>query len=311
MKRLLVSVVLVGVTALAADPARAAIESFQDGQRDRRAWEEWFNGLPHGDYKSGAIYWAEIRNKNVAKSCYRSDGKPMGDMTNGCLAAQRRLAPIDARRLAEPEYRSGFNTYIPPASTPVREASPAPVIPPQPAIVTAPAPTPQQIVINPETLQTRQNGAGLEQQFVDLIQDYASRYKTANNDMAKGAVRYSRAQAICSLMAETAATDWRGKIEKLSSNGEGKGVLSLQISNNIEIKTWNNALSDLSDQTLIIPGTTLHNNVVTMRPGQSVIFSGTFIRSKDDCFREGSMTMDGSMVDPEFVFKFTNVTLSE
>ena len=44
-----------------------------------------------------------------------------------------------------------------------------------------------------------------------------------------------------------------------------------------------------------------------MRRGTWVKFSGTFIRAETDCLREGSVTQDGSMRYPEFIFQFTAV----
>ena len=81
---------------------------FADGLRDRRAWETWYE-VTVSDYRVGATYWAGQRSLPHPGSCLVLSG----DARNGCLAAATRLAASDARRKAEPDYRRGWNSYIP------------------------------------------------------------------------------------------------------------------------------------------------------------------------------------------------------
>ena len=76
--------------------------AYQSGATDRQAWETWFGGLS-GDYRRGAEYWAGQRSTPKPGSCSGPGGTNKGDWTAGCVAAQQRLAPSDARRRAEPE----------------------------------------------------------------------------------------------------------------------------------------------------------------------------------------------------------------
>ncbi len=84
--------------------------TFQQGLADRRAWEEYFNGLT-GDFRAGAESWAERRSTPKPGSCYAATHSDLGAWTAGCLAAQQRLGPSDRRRKAEPDYRLGWNAY--------------------------------------------------------------------------------------------------------------------------------------------------------------------------------------------------------
>jgi hypothetical protein len=45
--------------------------------------------------------------------------------------------------------------------------------------------------------------------------------------------------------------------------------------------------------------------LVAMKEGDAVRFSGTFIRDEADCVREGSMSLSGSMTEPEFIMRFS------
>ena len=132
-------------------------------------------------------------------------------------------------------------------------------------------------------------------------------YASAANDMAKGAARPARAKAFCAALKSMTVKDWVGTVETLSSNGDGLGVLEVRVSPILTLKTWNNSLSDTGDRTLIQPGTPLFNTAAALKPGASVRFSGTFIRSATDCVREVSVTLRGSMEDPEVIFRFTAI----
>jgi len=132
-------------------------------------------------------------------------------------------------------------------------------------------------------------------------------YKAGANDMAKGAARPYRAQSLCRPAQIRNVQNWVGKVATLSSNGDGKGVLSVMIGNDVHVKTWNNSLSDIGDQTLIEPTSALFRKAVSLHVGQVIAFSGSFIPNQTDCVRESSMTLDGSMTRPEYIFRFLDV----
>jgi hypothetical protein len=75
----------------------------------------------------------------------------------------------------------------------------------------------------------------------------------------------------------------------------------------VAVKTWNNALSDVGDRTLIEPGSPAFNVMGTLRNGDWVRFSGRFFPDQTDCVREPSMTIRGTMTSPEFIFRFDDI----
>jgi len=119
-----------------ASPANST-PAFQQGLSDRQSWETWFASLS-GDYRIGAEYWSGQRSKPRPGSCLGASGETLGDVTAGCLAARQRLAPADARRKTEPDYRLGFNSYSP-ATKPAPDAAPTPTLP----AVSPPSPAPE------------------------------------------------------------------------------------------------------------------------------------------------------------------------
>jgi hypothetical protein len=149
---------------------------------------------------------------------------------------------------------------------------------------------------------------GAEQELIAIVRRYAAAYNSASNDMARGALRPQRAAAICALHLGT-VTGWYGKVSALSSNNEGKGVLAIQIADEVTVGTTNNSLSDglASIPTLIPIGSDVQAAAMQLKKGQLVQFSGRFGSHRDDCLEETSLTVWGAMTDPEFLFQFSTI----
>jgi hypothetical protein len=145
-----------------------------------------------------------------------------------------------------------------------------------------------------------------EAAFIAIISRSQQQYKEGQNELQRGSVRPSRANALCSTVGTTISR-WIGKLESLSTNGDGKGVLSIKIADHLHLKTWNNSLSDISDRTLIESDTPLYRTLLTMKAGDTVRVEGELISGGPDCFREGSMTLGGAVQDPEFIVRFSRI----
>jgi hypothetical protein len=167
---------------------------------------------------------------------------------------------------------------------------------PQPVAV---APAPQ-----PPPVQTERD---VEKSFIEVVANGKSAYKAGSTDFQKGAARPARKSAICNLLSSRSVTGWRGKVVELSTNGSGKGVLKIEIAEGVYVETENNSFSDIGKHTLIEPGTPLFQSLFTLKPGDSISFSGTFIDSDSDCVYESSLTMEGSMTEPDFIFRFSEI----
>ena len=96
--------------ATPAAPVPEASPAFRQGRVDRVNWEQWFASLSD-DYKSGAEWWANNR-KYAAKSHLTCNMQATfsPSFISGCQRAQSYLNPADRRRLAEPDYRLGWNS---------------------------------------------------------------------------------------------------------------------------------------------------------------------------------------------------------
>jgi hypothetical protein len=147
-----------------------------------------------------------------------------------------------------------------------------------------------------------------EAAFIAASQRALAQYNTAPNDMLKGSSRPVRARAICEAVPNKQAVWWIGKVTKLDTNGDGKGVLYVEIAPSISVDTWNNDISDAEDNTLINPASALFARVSQLRLGQFVRFNGDFPDSDTDCVKESSLTLEGSITEPEFIIRFSSVS---
>jgi hypothetical protein len=146
-----------------------------------------------------------------------------------------------------------------------------------------------------------------EAEFIKILVLARGNYDSAKTDFVKGATRPQRAKAICSAFKSPQAKGWIGKLVRLTTNSDGKGVLAIEIAPNLTIKTFSTELSGIGSQTLVEPDNKLFSALGELSIGDQVKFSGTFFASDVDCFKEASLTMNGSLTSPEFIMRFVGV----
>jgi hypothetical protein len=148
-----------------------------------------------------------------------------------------------------------------------------------------------------------------ETEFINAVSTAQHGSPQAENDMQRGGIKAIRDEGICRVLAsiDFRAEDWVGTVTKIDSNSDGKGVMAISLSRHLTLMTWNNDLSDISDNTLIQPRTELFQTASLLKEGQQVTFSGGFIPDRDNCIKEASLTLRGKLNDPEFIFRFSSV----
>jgi len=148
-----------------------------------------------------------------------------------------------------------------------------------------------------------------QQAFINAVTSIMADYEKASNELKKSAVRKTRRQKIrAALKEKRKVVNWVGTLKDMSTTSERNAYVSIQPEgSNFFIQTWNNEVSDFMDKTLIPESSTLYNAVADLDKGNKVIFSGSFVQSDDDFVGEQSMTEQGSMLDPEFSFRFSEI----
>ena len=144
-------------------------------------------------------------------------------------------------------------------------------------------------------------------EFIEIVTQSAKKFTTAKNELQQSMLKDERRTLLSNAQVKNSVSGWVGTINSLETNTAGKAILSIRISPEIEIKTWNNALSDITSHTLIDKDSDLYSRLSELSVGQRVKFSGGFFHSTEDYFEETSITIDGSMKNPEFLFKFKRV----
>lgn len=148
-----------------------------------------------------------------------------------------------------------------------------------------------------------------QRDFLAVVADYKERFRSASNELQQSALRDERRAALLRALASRLTVEnWTGTLRKLETNSEGKAIVTVRLAAGVDVLTWNNALSDAMHETMIEKGTPLYAALLNMAVGDPVIVSGSFIPSNEDGAWENSMTIDGSMTAPEFLFHFTAIT---
>src|SRR5699024_7134990 len=83
--------------------------------------------------------------------------------------------------------------------------------------------------------------------------------ESAETDLQRANVLNVRSETLCETVPDGAVQEWIGTVETVDANGEGKAVVVISIEDDIEVGTWNNAFSDISDNTLIEQGDPLYD----------------------------------------------------
>ncbi|ATG51802.1 hypothetical protein CFK38_09915 [Brachybacterium vulturis] len=150
-----------------------------------------------------------------------------------------------------------------------------------------------------------------QQAMADAVAQGRTEAEAAETDLQRANVLNVRSEAMCVSVPDGEVQNWVGTVKSVDANGEGKAVVVLEIEDDIEIGTWNNALSDIGDETLIEQGTELYDAALGLAPGDTVTFSGTLISGtdgNDTCYRTSNLTEVMSIESPDFKIQFSELT---
>lgn len=151
-----------------------------------------------------------------------------------------------------------------------------------------------------------------EKKFCTIVVGAGKKYKSSSgeNELKLSKIRGDRRNLLNATSASV--TGWSGTIESLSTNSEGKAILSVKLpcgddDIDVLVQTWNNGLSDIEDNTLIPQSSKLYTTLSDLGTGKEITFSGTFLTGDEtNGFHEASMSESGSMTSPEFIFRFSS-----
>lgn len=146
-----------------------------------------------------------------------------------------------------------------------------------------------------------------QNKFLQIIESAKEKIDAAETELQESVALRQRDNDLCAVLNGRTAKNWTGKITEVGANGEGKAHVEIELSDSVRVKTWNNAFSDLSDNTLIPPSASFFDNLVAMSEGTVVEWSGKFLSGKDFCLKKANLTNVFYAIDPQFIVKFSDI----
>ena len=158
-----------------------------------------------------------------------------------------------------------------------------------------------------------------QQKFMNSLAKFALQYKTSSNSVEQFLLRQKRHEFLEGQIKDRLFTEWIGRIKTLRTTKNGKAYLVIELANmpsraekksqiipefKVTMSTWNNAYTDLDYNTLILPGSAMHNWLANFRLCEWVVFSGNSYAGEEDFIKEASPTQTEAMLSPQFILKF-------
>lgn len=151
-----------------------------------------------------------------------------------------------------------------------------------------------------------------EKNFIKTVESHYEKYNNSDNELKKSAVRTERKKELAALVKRN-PKDWIGTIKDMGTTGKGNAYVSIKLpDSNIILTTEETELGQSlsSAKTLITHGEKVYNDLAELSKGDKVRFTGFFVKSERDHIYENSLTEEGSMMEPEFLFKFSSISSS-
>ena len=147
-----------------------------------------------------------------------------------------------------------------------------------------------------------------QDRFIKVVEDAAGKAEDTDNELQVVKIRHERTANIRKLLPSLHVRDWTGTVDDVSTTlGGDSAVLTLSLTDDIKVGTWNNGLSDFEDHTLIDVDSPLYDKLADLSNGDDVTFSGKFVRDPDSGIGEQSLMDISGMTTPTFTFKFTSL----
>ncbi len=149
--------------------------------------------------------------------------------------------------------------------------------------------------VNQESINTALTAT--QNKFINVINKYANSFLVAKNQIQESVQRDQRKLEFSNLLSWYYINDWVGTIKYISTDSNGDGSLKVDIESNVT----------LLSSSYIKKGSQLYNVLFNLIHKQKIKFSGSFVPSEKDYFKEDSITIRGSMTAPDFEFEFESI----
>lgn len=258
-----------------------------------------------------------VPSPNLAAAAPAPGGTPA---TSAAMVATA-TSPTSGVVSAPASTLGAVSTGVPAATAaPAASAAPVAVVAAVPnAAASTAAPQPKPAGLKPVDTQSgaaldtplRQEPPADEGAFCTIVRDFAQQYQslsaTAGNEPRLAELRWARAEALRQSLGTTRVTNWTATLTRPRTTGDGHAVVEVRLPCGAILKTWNTTNSDVGSDTLIAHGSPLFVEVGKLREDQQVVVEGQLFQGARDGFTELSLSERGSMLNPEFLFRFANI----
>jgi hypothetical protein len=146
-----------------------------------------------------------------------------------------------------------------------------------------------------------------QKEFIDVIVAARTAIDNAETDLQVSVALRKRDEDLCKILSSNSAKNWVGVITNIGANGEGKAYVEIELADDVRVKTWNNAFSDLNDNTLIPTSASFFDRLVALTEDTKVVWSAKFLSDNDSCLKKANFTDVFYGIDPQFVVRFSDI----
>lgn len=139
--------------------------------------------------------------------------------------------------------------------------------------------------------------------FLASVEEARTAAQAAGTPAAQTAIQSQRRDALCELLQDVAVTNWVGRVHALQADTEGRGIVTVKLTNDVVLTTAISPRNETEADTLVPRKSPLYADVSRYKTGDMVVISGEFLSSPETCVAD-----IGSLTEPAFVFKFSALT---
>lgn len=145
-----------------------------------------------------------------------------------------------------------------------------------------------------------------QRKFSDIVAKASAKYTDTDNELKASKTIIDRDKSLCKSTGGD-FKGWRATVHDVGSTGDGYGYIAVIMEDDIELSTWNNAMSDAFDNTLIKPSNKLYDVLMELSSGDEVTIAGNFIKGDKTCVETSNLTEVMNAASPDFKVNFTSV----
>jgi len=148
-----------------------------------------------------------------------------------------------------------------------------------------------------------------QNKFEEVVCDGIENFHKQSNPIFQSRLINARKNALKKLFHTNTleVKNWKAKVYGIDAVGSDYVSLELVIGCRIQLGTWNNSFSDYLTHSLININSQLADTISNLTIGDEITIDGSFYSDNEKVIYEKSITDEGYMVRPEYLFRFEKI----